>query len=128
MLVLRSSEDEDHRIILTEVKQRLRRSLNHLETLDIDSLLQAEILSELIDGPRSSAELVEKILYPSKDNSQEREACYARVRRAVKNLGAKGYVSTGLLRKNSPHRLTRYAVARLAEIGGGLTPEKLPGR
>jgi len=110
---------------LTQTRDRLRRSLVDLKALEVDSLLQAQIIAELMDGPRSSMELVERILSPLPDVPREREACYARVRRAVKNLRAKGYVATSLIRKNSPHRLTRFAVARLLQIASGTEPEGL---
>jgi hypothetical protein len=113
------AEEEARRVVLVDAKHRIRKSLSHLQSLEIDSLLQAEIIVELIDGPRSSAELVEHVLHAGKEDARQYEACYARVRRAVKNLGARGYVATSILRRDAPHRLTRYAIARLADIGGG---------
>jgi hypothetical protein len=113
------ADEEARRVVLVDAKHRIRKSLGHLQSLEIDSLLQAEIIAELIDGPRSSAELVERILHAGKEDARHYEACYARVRRALKNLGANGYVATSILRRDAPHRLTRYAIARLADIGGG---------
>jgi hypothetical protein len=123
-----SADEEERHVVLVDVKHRLRKSMTHFRTLEIDTLLQAEILAELIDGPRSSTELVERILHTDRSNPREFEASCARVRRGLKNLGARGYVSRGLLRRNSPHRLTRYAVARLADIQTGYDPERIVTR
>ncbi len=125
---MRPKGEDDPGEVLAEARDRLRRSLLDLRSLEVGSVLQAQIIAELIDGPRTSMELVERILAPLPDDPREREACYARVRRAVKNLRARGYVATSLIRKNSPHRLTQFAIARLLQVAGGLKPEALVSR
>jgi hypothetical protein len=47
----------------------------------------------------------------------------------VKNLGAKGYIGKSILRRSAPHHLTKYAIARLIDIGGtNHSPERLVTR
>jgi hypothetical protein len=87
------------------------------------SLLEAEILARLIDGRRSSGELVLEIFGTARGSSGY-VADYYKIRRAVKSLERRGYVSSPLLGKEKPLRLTNHGVASLVRIG----PEAHPPR
>jgi len=101
---------------LESARKDLVESARKLARAEVDSVLQSEVLTSLIDGRRTLAELVEGI-YGVKKESPEYQAYYARVRRAVKNLSSKGLVSEGILRKDTPYRITKYGVAKLSQIG-----------
>jgi hypothetical protein len=84
-------------------------------------MLEVEVLARLVDGRRTSNELVLEIYGTGKDRS-DFAADYNRVRRAVKNLERKGLVSTPFFSKEKPYRLTQHGIAQLTRIGGTQWP------
>jgi len=86
--------------------------------LEARSDIEIAIITSLLDGPRTVAELAAEILGSEPESYHSR---YMRINRAVKVLESKGYVSTRLLGKPKPYRLTRYAQERLAALTSGET-------
>jgi hypothetical protein len=94
----------------------VRSGVSRLRGVDLSDGLELEILSELIEGGRTQAELVEKI-YGVGRGDDGFLSCYTRVRRAVKRLESKGLVATRVFGREKPYRLTDLAVTNLARIG-----------
>ena len=110
------SEDPGLDSHLVAARRTLIESAKKMAQAEVESVVQSEVLTKLIDGNRTLAELVEEIYGIDRENP-EYQRYYARVRRAVKNLSSKGLVSEGILRKDTPYRLTRYGAAKLTRIG-----------
>ena len=94
----------------------LLHSIKQFRELEL-GMLEAEVLARLIDGRRTSNELVLEIFGTARERSGF-IADYNRVRRALKNLERRGFVSAPLLSKEKAYRLTRHGVACLTRIGG----------
>jgi hypothetical protein len=99
----------------------LIRSIKEFRELDL-GMLEAEVLARLVDGRRTSNELVLEIYGLGKDRS-DYIADYSRVRRALKNLERRGFVSAPLFSKEKPYRLTQHGIASLTRIGGTQWPK-----
>jgi hypothetical protein len=99
--------------------------IRQIRDLGLD-LLEVEILSRLLQGPRTRNELVEEI-YEVRRGEDGYNSCYAKVRRAIKVLLSRGYVATKILGKEKPYRITRYAVETLGSIAPGQKPPSLVG-
>jgi len=102
-------------------RDRLRKSVRLLGDLEPRSETQISVVESLLDGPKTIAELTEEIF--GTDSADQ--ASYMKVRRAVRALGSKGYVSTRLLGKPKPYRLTLYAREMLGSLEPGLPPFRL---
>jgi len=94
-----------------------RSAIRHLREMELDSTLQAEVLEKLLDGKKTTEELV-ALIYKVPRESQAYQACYMRVRRAAKRLEEKGLTSRPLFGRDKPHKLTRLALERLLAING----------
>ena len=111
--------DSDELPNLTEVrraiKERVLNAIGELGQLDVQDLTQARIIAALLTGQRTVSELVEEI-YGQRRGDEGYMGSYSKIRRAVMVLASHGYVSTKLFGKDKPYRLTKYAVANLADI------------
>ncbi len=89
--------------------------MNELKNLDL-SLLQAEVLAHLVEGKKTVTELCQMI-YGVEPFDPSFEMYYARVRRAARNLKHRGLISTPLLGKEKPYRLTNHGILQMASLG-----------
>jgi hypothetical protein len=106
----------------------LRDSFKTLKDLDLVSELQTEVLRHLVDGPRTVPELV-SLIYGMGRQDSEFQTYYMRVKRSIRKLENKALVSTKILGRDKPYRLTRYAVENLYYVGRPhLSPEALLSR
>ena len=97
--------------------QRVVNGVSRLRGLDIGDELEVEILGQLVRSRRTVAEMVEGI-YGLGSADEGFNSCYTRVRRGVKRLESKGFISTNIFGWNKPYRLTDLAMVNLARIGG----------
>lgn len=79
------------------------------------TMLQTEIVDRLMDGRRTPTELVEQI-FDTWRGDPDFEARYAAVRREIKSLENRGYVSTTLFGRDKPYKLTPHGIALLTSI------------
>ncbi len=107
-----------------ELASRLAAYAKDLRGVDLESVLDAQVLSELIRGRRTVPELV-GLLYGVQHGYPGYNSYYMKVRRSLQNLGGKGYVSCPIFGKNRPYRLTGYAIAKLTNIGGEGSPRRV---
>lgn len=102
---------------LSHLRSRLRRSMKELARSEF-SLLQIEIVEELLSGRRTVAELVEAI-YSISRGHEGFATHYSRVRREIRQLESKGFVvPRKLFGRDKPYALTQLAVAKLTRIEG----------
>jgi hypothetical protein len=100
---------------LSGLRSRLDRSIRELAKSEF-TLVQVEILEELMSGRRTVEELVEAI-YSVRRGETGHSTQYSRIRREVRQLESRGFVSRKrLLGRNKPYGLTTLAVAKLANI------------
>lgn len=128
--------DED-RLAVEDIRPHLRGSIRVLDDLGYASELEREILRRLIEGRRTTTELVE-LIYGTPRDEDGFHADYMKARRAVRRLENKGFVTTNLLGRDKPYRLTTYGLETLyalAQIGARpngqkepTAPPRLPGR
>ncbi len=102
-----------------DLNDRLKKSVRTLGELEARSDLEIAIVQALLDGPRTVAELSRIILGPEPRGHQ---ANYMKVKRSVQALESKGYLSTGILGKPKPYRLTPYAREKLGSLASGELP------
>ncbi len=108
-------ETPDIEEVRKDTKYRVHRAIEDLETLDLSEILEAQVISHLLEGRRTVAELVEEI-YGQRKGDEGFMTLYSRVRRCVRQLESRGYVATRLFGRDKPYRLTKYAVSRLANF------------
>jgi len=111
--------------VLRKAEHEVRGAIKKFRTLQAGSLLEAEIIAELSAGRRSTAELTCQIFETSRDKS-EYAAYYDRVRRALRILEGKGYVSHRLFGKERPHALTQLALTNLLRLDSVEPPKRWP--
>ena len=102
---------------IEDLQKRVREGLSRLKGLDTGEELGVEILSRLVEGRKTATEIVQ-LIYGLRSDDQGFKTTYGRVMREIRNLESKGLVSRRLLGRDKPYRLTNYAVANLARIGG----------
>lgn len=85
-----------------------------LRAMDL-TMLEAEIMDRLMDGRRTAVELVLEIYGVSRGDPSYGASCN-RVRRALRSLENRGFVSTNLFGRDKPYGLTHHGVAMLASI------------
>ena len=95
-----------------DVRVVARDAIQDLKEIDLDSSLEAEVLENLVGGRKSTEELV-GLIYDTAKGTGDYPAYYMRVRRATRSLEEKGLVSTALLGREKPYRLTRHALDKL---------------
>lgn len=95
--------------------------------LGLKSGAQTEALRELADGSRTIRELVH-LMYGVDRESPSYETYYMRVRRALKFLEARGYVSSSLFEKEKTYRLTKHGRISILSVARGLPETRLLGR
>jgi hypothetical protein len=95
-------------------RRKVLSSLRKLRQIRL-TLLQAEIIDRLIDGRRTSTELVLEI-FASRPGDEGFEAYYSRVRRDLRDLEIRGYASTSLFGRDKPYHITPHGVAVLLSI------------
>jgi len=111
----RKEEDAEDKLIF--LRDRLLSSVKKLRHTDLN-MLQLEIIDRLINGRRTATELVMEIFEVGRGDA-DFQARYAAVRRELKDLETKGYISTRLFGRDKPYRLTRHGVAALCSIVPG---------
>jgi hypothetical protein len=101
-----------------ELPARIKSGITRLRGLDIGDEITVEILGNLVDGKKTVAEIVERV-YGLNSQDGGYFSAYSRIRRGIRRLESKGLVSTGILGREKPYRLTDLAMINLARIGGG---------
>jgi hypothetical protein len=109
--------DHDSIDQIDTLKSRVKEGVSRLKGLDMGDVLSIEILSQLVDGRKSTAEIVE-LVYGLRKGDRGFKSCYSRTARAIRVLESRGLVSRRLLGRDKPYRLTPMAIANLARIGG----------
>jgi len=102
---------------IEELNRRVRSGVSKLGGLEIGDQLAVEVLSRLVEGRRTSSEIV-TLIYGLKRGDEGFESSYGRVRREIRKLESKGLISRNLFGREKPYRLTQLAVTNLARIGG----------
>lgn len=102
---------------MEDLHNKVRDGVSKLRGLNIGDELSVEILSNLIEGRMTVAEITERV-YGLTNNDEGYSSCYSRIRRGIRRLESKGLVSRSLFGTNQPFRLTELAVINLAKIGG----------
>ena len=102
---------------IDEYAHRVIDGVSKLRGLDIGDEIEVEILGQLVGGRRTVTEMVAGV-YGLGSADEGFNSCYTRVRRGVKKLESKGYVSTSLFGWDKPYKLTDLAMINLARIGG----------
>ena len=102
---------------IENLQGKVRAGVAKLRGLDIGDELSIEILAQLIEGKKTVTEIVEAV-YGLKHFEDGFVSSYGRVWREIRRLESKGLVSTRLLGRNKPYRLTQLAIINLAKIGG----------
>jgi DNA-binding transcriptional ArsR family regulator len=102
---------------VNDLHGRVKDGVSRLKGLDIGDELAVEILSHLVEGRKSVAEITEHI-YGLTSKDEGYNSSYSRVRREIRRLESKGLVSRPLFGGNRPFRLTDLALINLARIGG----------
>jgi len=97
---------------LQRIESRLRSSARSLDKLGLASVIEANIIADLLDGRKTVAELVERLYQVARDNPHY-SAYYDKVRRAAGSLESKGYVARRLLGRDKPYKLTRLGWERI---------------
>lgn len=72
-------------------------------------------MRQLLRGRRTISELAE-LIFTTEPSSSDFHSCYVRAWRAVRELEAKGLVSTPVLGKDKAYRLTRHGLGVLMDI------------
>jgi DNA-binding PadR family transcriptional regulator len=111
---LRLKGDDEEKDGLSILRQRVLTSVRKLRSIDLN-MLQIEIIDRLMDGRRTATELVVEI-HEIERSQKEYEARYVAIRRELKDLERRGYVSTEMLGRDKPYRLTRHGIAVLSSI------------
>jgi hypothetical protein len=101
--------------VLSKAESEVRVAINKFQAIEVDSILEARIIAELVRGSRSVAELTCWI-FETDNDKPEYTAYYDRVRRVLRILEGKGYVSRRLFGKEKPYRLTNLALRKLLEL------------
>jgi len=96
------------------LRERILSSVRKLRHMDL-TMLQVEIADRLMDGRRTATELVEQI-FETRSGDPEFQARYAAIRREIKTLENRGYVSTTLFGRDRPYKLTPHGIALLTSI------------
>ena len=102
---------------IDDLNKRVKEGISNLRGLEIGDELGVEILSQLVEGRKSTSEIVE-LVYGLKHNDDGYKSSHARIGREIRKLESKGLVSRSLFGKEKPYRLTELAVINLARIGG----------
>ena len=102
---------------LDELEHKVHTGVSKLRGLDIGDELEVEILAKLVSTRRTITEIVEAV-YGLASGEEGFSSSYTRVRRGIRRLESRGLVSTTLLGRDKPYRLTDLAVINLARIGG----------
>ena len=100
-----------------ELTSRIEKGVGSLRGVEVGDQLEVEIILKLLRGRKTVSELVDQI-YGLERSDEGFGSSYTRVRRTIKKLESKGLVSTRIFGKEKPYRLTRYAIANMANIGG----------
>ena len=102
---------------MEDLDRRVKDGVFRLRGLGIGDELAVEILSHLVEGKMTVAEITDRV-YGLTSNDEGFNSSYSRVRRGIRRLESKGLVSKSLFGGNKPFRLTEFAVINLARIGG----------
>ncbi len=109
--------------VLRRAEQEVRGAIKKFQTPQAGSLLEARIIAELSAGRRSIAELTCQIFETNRDKP-EYAASYDRVRRALRILEGRGYVSHRLFGKERPYTLTQLALTNLLRLDSVKPPRR----
>ena len=102
---------------IQELSKALASFARDLKGIQIETVAEAQILGDLMNGRRTIPELMES-LYGVSYNDSGYASAYMKIRRSLQSLSSKGYVSRPLFGKGRPYRLTKFAIAKLTNIGG----------
>jgi hypothetical protein len=108
------------------VRDLLGLVIDRVHLLGIGSGLETKVLGQLVSSPRTMRELVNQIYHTDRGNP-EFESSYARMRRSVKRLEAKGYVSSSLFGHEKTYRVTRYGERCILGLIAGFPPPRAIG-
>ena len=81
--------DHDSIDQIDELRTRVKEGVSRLKGLEVGDVLSIEILSQLVDGSKSTAEIVE-LVYGLKKGDDGFKSCYSRAARAIRVLESKG--------------------------------------
>ena len=110
-----------------ESREVLRHLVDRIHLLDLKSGVQTAVLKELVQGRRTTRELV-NLIYGEDRGAATYESNYTRVRRALKSLESRGYVSSSLFGREKTYRLTRHGERTLMNVTAGREPPSLLGK
>jgi hypothetical protein len=102
---------------IENLRDRVKDGITKLKGLEIGDEFAVEILAQLVEGKKTVAEIVEAV-YGLRNSDEGYLPIYAKVWRQIRQLESKGLVSTRILGRNKPYRLTQLAIINLAKIGG----------
>ncbi len=105
------------------LQERAISSIRKLRQLEL-SMLEAEILDNLMDGRKNAVELVDCI-YGLARGHEGFDASCIKVRRSLKGLERRGFISTGIFGREKPYRLTQHGVAVLSSIAPEMDTPKI---
>jgi len=103
---------------IDDLQQTVKEGVSRLRGLELGDELGVEILSQLVDGQKTPAEITE-LIYGLRSGDEGYKSSYGRVRREIRRLESKGLVSRKIFGLEKPCRLTDLAMINLARIGGG---------
>jgi len=115
-LVFNVDKDKDELSkALADLQSQMSGTLKTLIEGELKDITQVSIVRELLDGRRTSSELVEAV-YGVRRGDLGFDSCYTRVRRAVADLESRGFVSRRLFGRDKPYYLTQLAIVRLTRM------------
>lgn len=100
---------------LADLQSQMSGTLKILIEGELKDLTQVCIVRELLDGRRTSSELVDAV-YGIRRGDLGFDSCYTRVRRAVVDLESRGFVSRKLFGRDKPYHLTQLVIVRLTRM------------
>jgi hypothetical protein len=109
-----------------DLQEKVLADVRKLRKIDL-GILEAEILGSLIDGRKNISELVEHI-YGISPSGEGYNASRLRVRRALRHLEKRGIVSTQILGRDKPYRITQHGIGVLANISPDVEVDKVLAR
>jgi DNA-binding PadR family transcriptional regulator len=110
-----------------ENREALTWVVERIHLLGLRSGIETDILRELVSGRRTTKELV-SVIFDEDPESSTYESHYAKIRRALKPLKAKGLITCSLFGREKIYRLTRHGELTLVRIAVGYPEQRLIGR
>jgi hypothetical protein len=101
---------------LFELQNTMRRAMEELAKGELTSMVQVQIVRELLNGRRTVAELAEA-LFGLRQGDEGYLAQYYQIDKELRLMGSRGLVSRRPFGRDKPYALTQHAVARLTMMG-----------